>query len=291
MNMHKIEKGSCRLKDGTQLSYLKSGCGSINIMLLHGLAGSSFIWRRFMLSNTGRFTCWAFDMKGFGDSSKPSHASDYKLSDLVKEMLEAGRTLGIGNAIVIGHSMGGQVAMSMACTGSKAVRALVVVDSGPKPSLKVREWLDELENKKDLKGFMKSKVPTFFNSLTKTEERSMVREAMKMSFSSLDGLLRNILKFDATACMKKLTIPTMLIFGENDNNRSLAELKELNALVKGSRLYVVKGSKHCPMYENEKEFSRRVIGFADFVTKRQARTRHAKVTPSSLKAVKKAIRL
>ncbi len=266
--MDRIDKGSCRLEDGTQLSYLKSGSGSVNLILLHGLAGSSFIWRRFMLSSADRFTCWAFDMKGFGNSSKPQHAADYKLDKLGKEMLEAAHTLDIDSAIVIGHSMGGQMAMSMACTGSKVARALVVVDSGPKPSLKVKEWLDELENKNDLEGFMKSKVPTFFNSLTKAEEKSMVREAMKMSFASLDGLLRNILKFDATACMKKLNIPTMLIFGENDKNRSLAELKELNGLVKGSRLYVIKGSKHCPMYENEKEFSRRIIGFADFVTKK-----------------------
>ena len=57
--------------------------------------------------------------------------------------------------------------------------ALVVVDSGPKPSLKVREWLDELENKKDLEGFMKSKVPTFFNSLTKAAKSALYAKGAK----------------------------------------------------------------------------------------------------------------
>ncbi len=265
--MAKLKKGVCRLDGGTLLSYLKSGSGSINLILLHGLAGSSYIWKRFMSSNVDIFTCWAFDMKGFGDSSKPQHAADYKLDKLGKEMLEAALKLDIADPIVIGHSMGGQVAMSMACTAPDAVGALVVVDSGPKPSLKVKEWLNELENKNDLEGFMKSKVPTFFNSLSYAEERSMVKEAMKMSFASLDGLLRNILKFDATECMKRLTIPTMLIFGESDKNRSLVELRELNALVRGSRLYVIKNSKHCPMYENEREFSRRIREFARAVAK------------------------
>ncbi len=225
--------------------------GAESIVLLHGWAGSSLIWERYAKLLPKGFGAVAFDLKGFGNSSKPENG--YGLPTLADEVYRAAKKLGLKHAIVVGHSMGGQVAMYMAIRYKRFVNKLVVVDSAEKPSRLVPLWVKEAN--RDYKSLVIRVVASLFDSISKKELDRFTHEGLKMSKSSVIGTLRAIMRIRLEGRLKEIGCSTLLIFGVHDKNRSISELRGLNKKLKGSKLVIIKKSKHCPMYENTKSFS------------------------------------
>ncbi|MFP5327972.1 MAG: alpha/beta fold hydrolase, partial [Acidimicrobiia bacterium] len=82
------------------------------LVLIHGLTGSSTTWREVMPKLADRFTVIAPDLLGHGESAKPR--GDYSLGAFASGIRDLLVTLGIERATVVGHSLGGGVAMQMA---------------------------------------------------------------------------------------------------------------------------------------------------------------------------------
>lgn len=105
------------------------GEGHPPLVILHGLLGSARNWRTVAGDLSSRFEVFAVDLRGHGDS--PHHPDiDYDLmeADLLA-WLDARR---LEKVVLVGHSMGGKLAMRFACDHPDRVRALVVVDIAPK---------------------------------------------------------------------------------------------------------------------------------------------------------------
>lgn len=112
---------------GERVAYLDEGSGEV-ILLLHGIAGSSQTWRPLMRPLSRRHRVLAPDLLGHGDSTKPR--SDYSLgafSVLVRDLLDE---LGVARATVVGHSLGGGIAMQFAYQHPDYVERLVLIGSG-----------------------------------------------------------------------------------------------------------------------------------------------------------------
>lgn len=112
---------------GERLAYLDEGSGEV-ILLLHGIAGSSQTWRSVIRPLSRRYRVVAPDLLGHGSSTKPR--SDYSLgalSVMVRDLLDG---LGITRATIVGHSLGGGVAMQFVYQHPDYVRRLVLIASG-----------------------------------------------------------------------------------------------------------------------------------------------------------------
>ena len=97
-------------------------------MLLHGIAGTSATWDELIPMLASRHTVLAPDLLGHGESAKPH--GDYSLgayANVVRDLLEA---LGIGPATIVGHSLGGGIAMQFAYQFLERCERLVLVSSG-----------------------------------------------------------------------------------------------------------------------------------------------------------------
>lgn len=231
---------------------------SSTLLLIHGWAGSSKIWSKYIKKNKASFNILAIDIKGFGNSSKPK--SGYGLPRLADEVYAASKRLGVKNAVVVGHSMGGQVAMYLAIRHSAFVKKLVVVDSAEKPSKLVPGWI--MEAKKDYKALIKGVVPSLFDNISKAELSIFMREGLKMTRNSVIGTLNGIMRISLDDKLSRIKCPSLLIFGIHDKNRSIEELRLLSKKLNGSKLVIIKHSKHCPMYENVVDFSKALNQFA-----------------------------
>jgi pimeloyl-ACP methyl ester carboxylesterase len=98
------------------------------VVILHGLFGSLANWRSVARSLSDRFTVYSVDLRNHGRSPwDPVHTYSAMTCDLAGLLDEEG----IATANVIGHSMGGKVAMNFALTYPDRVERLVVVDIGP----------------------------------------------------------------------------------------------------------------------------------------------------------------
>ena len=113
--------------DGTRIRYVEDGKGP-DVVLLHGLGASIYTWRDVIgpVAAAG-FHVVAFDNRGFGGSAKP--ASGYGAGDYAALTVDLLDSLHLSDVVLVGHSMGGEIAALAALRAPQRVRGLVLVDA------------------------------------------------------------------------------------------------------------------------------------------------------------------
>src|ERR1700741_3243224 len=111
---------------GVKLRYLTSGHGA-PLLLLHGYAETSLMWRPLMPSLAERFTVIAPDLPGIGDSAIPAEGLDMKAAAVRIHALMS--SLGFQKAEVVGHDIGLMVAYAYAAMYPAETTKLVVMDA------------------------------------------------------------------------------------------------------------------------------------------------------------------
>ncbi|HUL02840.1 MAG TPA: alpha/beta hydrolase [Gemmatimonadales bacterium] len=113
--------------DGTNVRYVDTGRGT-PVIFLHGFGASIYVWRDILepVAAAG-FRALAFDNRGFGLSDKP--ANGYGNADYAHLLGAFMDSLGIPDAVIVGHSMGGAIAAEFALAHPSRVRGLVLMDA------------------------------------------------------------------------------------------------------------------------------------------------------------------
>ena len=112
---------------GERIAVREAGAGEA-LLLIHGMAGSSQTWRAIMPQLAKRYRVVAPDLLGHGQSSKPR--SDYSLGAFAVGLRDLLDELEIESATVVGHSLGGGVAMQFLYQHPDYCRRLVLISSG-----------------------------------------------------------------------------------------------------------------------------------------------------------------
>ena len=107
--------------------------GAPPILLLHGGNQSAHSWDLVSLHLSDRFHVYALDQRGHGDSEW-TRDQDYSVEAKAADAQAFIEDQGLGTPVIMGHSMGGHVAMRMALSAPEVARALVLVDVGPELS-------------------------------------------------------------------------------------------------------------------------------------------------------------
>lgn len=172
------------------------------------------------------------DLPGFGKSKEPDTVlSIYDYANLVHDLIS---NLEIKNIILIGHSFGGKIALAYA--SKYKVEKLVLLAS----PFKSKENKINIRTKvlKKLK-----KVP----GLNKLEEFAK-KHIGSTDYKNASGIMREILvkhvNLDITEDVKKITCPTLIIWGDNDECVPVSDGKLLEKLIKDSGLIVFEGCTH-----------------------------------------------
>ncbi len=219
---------------GERVAYLDEGEGEV-ILLLHGIAGSSNTWRPLVGPLSRHFRVLAPDLLGHGDSTKPR--TDYSLgafSVLLRDFLDE---LGIARATLVGHSLGGGIAMQFIYQHPDYGQRLVLIGSGglgPDVGLTLR--LASLPGAELVLPFiaprkMVAAGDRFWSWLRKAGVESPRGEEMWRHYSSLsDGPTRQAFlrtlravvdhRGQAVSALNRLTartdFPVLVIWGERD---------------------------------------------------------------------------
>jgi len=112
---------------GHRLCYRTGGRGPV-LLLIHGITNSSASWDPVFAQLATRFIVIAPDLLGHGQSAKPR--GDYSLGASASLMRDLMVALGHERATIVGHSLGGGIAMQMAYQFPERVERLVLVSSG-----------------------------------------------------------------------------------------------------------------------------------------------------------------
>lgn len=114
--------------NGTRLHYVCGGTGP-PVLLIHGWPQTWWEWRRIMPALAERFTVFAPDLRGFGDSEKPPPESGYDVATLCTDLRELLDQLALGPARLVGHDLGGLVAYAFARLHPDRTARLALADT------------------------------------------------------------------------------------------------------------------------------------------------------------------
>ncbi len=118
--------------DRLEIAYLEAGTGSTPLVLVHGNTSSSLFYQDFMLAlaATGRYSIYAPDMRGFGDTQALSIDATRGLRDFSDDVFALTQALGLAKFHLFGWSMGGNVAMQFAIDHPDTLLSLTLQASG-----------------------------------------------------------------------------------------------------------------------------------------------------------------
>ena len=114
---------------GVELSWSERGSGAPTLVLCHGYTGSAHDWALQVDELARRRRVVTFDHRGHGFSSQPGRLAGYTIGQLAADLAAFLDAVGGGPVDLLGHSMGGRVAMTMVLERPELVRSLILMDT------------------------------------------------------------------------------------------------------------------------------------------------------------------
>jgi len=199
----------------TRLHVVTRGSGA-PIVFLHGMGTSAATWNRCMELLEDRFTVVAPDLLGHGDSPVPDDPAEYTrdrtlvdVDDIVADLAEP--------PVLVGHSLGGYLALAYAATRPDAARGVVVLNTGPgyRDDAKREEW-----NARSRRNAHRFGVPEQVTTMN-LQEDSVVMDRLA-----------------------EMVTPTLVLAGGDDRDEYTGAGRYLERKMPDARLVVVDGGGH-----------------------------------------------
>jgi pimeloyl-ACP methyl ester carboxylesterase len=235
---------------GFEIHSREFGAGVEDVVLVHGLSGSSRWWQRNIPGLAQRYRVLVPDLIGFGRSPRPQGKLP-PMGELADVLAEWIRSVGPPEAHVIGHSMGGQLAIHLAARHPQQVKRLVLVDAAgiprpltPRAVVRFAREIAPVWRWGDL-----SFVPVIVSDAWTAGPRTLLQA------------IGHILRDDVRPLLPRIQAPTLILWGEGDGWVPLAHGEELHTGIADSRLVVMLDAYHNPMVDQPAEFNRRVLEF------------------------------
>jgi len=272
LDLESIEKaGNTTYVGRVGIHFLEAGEGA-PLILIHGFGGSTFSFRHTIPELARHFRVIALDLKGFGLSERPA-GGDYSLTAQARLVSEFMERLGIRRATVLGHSMGGEVAMRLAVNHPERVERLILVDSASGR---------EVPHRTSGGRFLRPLLPVVAlftlhsRRFRRLSLRSAVYDPAYLTPEVLEGYFRptrirghlrglgellaswrNDPPLDPSAIVQ----PTLVLWGEEDHWLPVSQGQHIHEQISGSRMVIIPKAGHLPLEERPEESNRAIVDF------------------------------
>ena len=249
--------------DGARYAYLKSGSGPA-LVIIHGVGGHKEDWQGVMEACAPRRTVFAVDMLGFGGSSR--EAKDLSMPGQAAAIKALLAHEGIGQADVIGNSVGGWAGATFAAAHPGLVRKLVLVDpAGFKAMFEgepaVNLFPDDVGQMKKLLSFVLhspfAQTDAFAAEAFAKFEAGGEKAIVPRLFPALLGSPK------LEEVLPELTVPTLVVWGKEDRLFPVELAPYITGLAPGATSVIVENASHFPQVDNPKDFMAAIAGFLD----------------------------
>ena len=245
--------------NGIEFAWNESGRGPA-LVFLHGLPFQRGLWDRQLSGLSTRFRAIAPDLRGFGESGIPAGkpSVDAYADDIAALILR----WGTGPAVVVGHSMGGYVALALARRRPELLRGLVFCASRA-----TADTAEAAANRRSVAIRLRSESPEFVaESMLPRMVASGNRDtALLRSVRALmdplraDGIAHAQIALadrpDSTPSLTAIACPALVVAGERDSVVPLSESGIFAAGFRRGRLEVVEGAGHLLSWEKPARFN------------------------------------
>jgi esterase len=249
------------------LAYHQEGEGS-PLIVLHGLLGSKKNWKVLSSSLARKYNVYTLDLRNHGDSPHVDSMLYDEMADDLKEFMDQNK---IESCSILGHSMGGKIAMVFALLYPERVHQLLIADIAPRNSNSDHEHLlnamqaipiDHLENRGEADQMLKGAVPEtslrqfLLTNLARKDGKFYWRVNIPIILASVSKLIRfpdpGELKFQGES---------LFIRGDKSDYLTEEDLPEIKNLFPNYELETIKDAGHWLHAEKPKEFFQVVDDF------------------------------
>lgn len=228
---------------------LAAGHGGPAVVLLHGLSGSGRWWRRNVPGLAAEFRLLIPDVIGFGRSRCPGRMPSFaELADILCRWL---RHLGHERVHLVGHSMGGEIAVHLAVRYPALVQRLVLAAPAgiPRP-------LTPRQAVRSAAQLVPPRVwgdPWFFPVI--------LGDALAAGPRTILQALGHILRDDVRPLLDRIQAPTLVVWGERDTLVPVEQATEFRDRIPNARLALLRGAAHNVMVDRPQAFNTLVARF------------------------------
>lgn len=251
----------------------RAGVGT-PIILVHGFGASNWGWRHTIGPLSAHRWVLAPDLPGFGLSDKPV-GFDYSLSGYARFIVDLMDAMGIGEAVLVGNSMGGGVAVKAAYLFPERIRRLVLIDSLGyyRRSFQLYRFLGlpivgnlvmGMAGPRSIGLLLRARV---YHDPSRLDDRTAHRFAI--AYGTENGRSAPIWVYRGLAPSPTIgrdeigavRVPTLVIWGENDKILPAAHAARFGADIDGSITVVLPETGHVPHEERPEAVNRLILDF------------------------------
>lgn len=227
--------------DGLKINYIIEGTGR-DVLLLHGWGGS--IQTMMPIFNILKDKCRvvALDLPGFGESDVPGRPwNSYDYAECIKKFIDK---TGLKSIILFGHSHGGRISIILSGKYNMVNKLILIDSAGLIPKRSTKYYFKVYSFK-----FLKKLYTTFSFGKSKEEKLEKFYEKYgSTDYKESHGIMRQtmvkVVNDNLEPLIPKIKNPTLLIWGENDQDTPLYMGTIMEEKIPDSGLVVLKGAGH-----------------------------------------------
>jgi pimeloyl-ACP methyl ester carboxylesterase len=274
-----------QIEKDIEIAYNELGSGNITLLFIHGLANFKGVWQSNIIELSKNYRCIAIDLPGNGHSSNGAHTySMFFYAECVNQFIEK---LNLTNVVLVGHSMGGQIALVLTLRHPNLVKKLILIASS---GLEYFSDLDKMMINQSMKMgevfysndyYLENAINNSFFNFDKLAVNGLVKETQdfikshsdikwkRMVNESINAMLNEqIVKFLPT-----ISVDTLVIFGDNDAmipNKLLHPMETVQKIaekaksqIKNSNTLIIKNAGHFVQIEKSAEVNAAIEAFVN----------------------------
>ncbi|NWF68874.1 MAG: alpha/beta fold hydrolase [Chloroflexi bacterium] len=258
--------------NGAELHYEEFGSGAETIVFSHGLLMSGRMFEKQVEALKGRYRCIAYDHRGQGQSEVT--ASGYDMETLYEDASALITALNAAPCHFVGLSMGGFMGLRLAARRPHLLKSLILMETSadPEPDENVPRYrmLNTIARWFGL-GLVAGRVmpimfgQKFIHDSTRAAERELWKRRIignhRIGITrAVTGVITRSGVYDE---LDKITVPTLIIVGDQDVATVPAKSERMQARIAGSKLVVIPGAGHSSSIEEPAAVNAAISAFLD----------------------------
>jgi pimeloyl-ACP methyl ester carboxylesterase len=249
-------------------AYLDRGEGDPTLFLLHGIGGSKEYWRTDLevFANAG-YRAVALDLPGYGDSAT---IEPYTLTGVARSLESLIDAIAPKRAVLLGHSMGGMVALEAWAAYPHKIAGLIL--SGTSPAFGrpdgawqrefLRERLGPLEEGRSVSDL----APRLVRAMVAPDAKPAgVQRAVEIMSAvrpqTYRSALHALMSFDRRPVLPAISVPTLVLAGELDPNAPPAVMQKMAEKIPGATYECLPRTGHLANLEQPAAFIESIVRF------------------------------
>jgi 3-oxoadipate enol-lactonase len=253
--------------NGINVNYTLEGPASGPVITLsNSLASNLSMWEPQTPALASRCRILCYDTRGHGGTDAP--AGPYSLEELTEDVRALLQALGITRTHFIGLSMGGMIGQIMALKYPHMLQSVVLCDTMSRVPTEAKPTWEERIHTADTRGMESLVEPTIARWFTAPfreqrpdvidKVRTMIRTTPPRGYS---GCCHAIAALNLTDQLPAITLPTLIIVGEDDPGTPVAASRVIHEQIKGSELVILKSAAHLSNMEQPEAFNQALTAF------------------------------